>query len=250
MINEVRSAPDQAILVLDAGNTLFGQRLANETEGRIIVEAMNAMGYDAMAVGQLDLSRGIDVLLQRASEAQFAILSCNIVSTQDGEPVFAPYTVVEHDGTRFGIIGVSEKEVMSVLEGSEAVEVIDPLISVQKYLPEVQAKSDHVILLSHLGLEADWELAQAIDGIDVIVGGRSRYLLTIPNVTGRTVVVQAGYDGEWLGRLDVSFDAQGHAVEPKVTIIGLTPQVADDPALAALVASYKQRFPAPMPGSD
>jgi len=100
VIKEVRSAPDQAILVLDAGNTLFGQRLANETEGSIIVEAMNAMGYDAMAVGQLDLSRGIDVLLQRANEAQFAVLSCNIVSTQDGELVLAPYTVIEHDLAR------------------------------------------------------------------------------------------------------------------------------------------------------
>jgi len=250
VIKEVRSAPDQAILVLDAGNTLFGQRLANETEGRIIVEAMNAMGYDAMAVGQLDLSRGIDVLLQRASEAQFAVLSCNIVSTKDGEPVFAPYTVVEHDGTRFGIIGVSELEVAPMFEADGRVQVVDPLVGVEKYLPEVQTRSDHVILLSHLGLEADWALARAVDGIDIIVGGRSRSLLSIPNVTGRTVVVQAGYDGEWLGRLDVSFDAQGRAVEPKVTIITLTPDVADEPALAALVAFYEERFPAPTPASD
>lgn len=250
IINQVRSASNEAILVLDAGNTLFGQRLANETEGRIIVEAMNAMGYDAVAVGQLDLSRGIEVLLQRASEAQFPLLSCNIVWSQDGDPVFAPYAVVERDGTRFGILGVSELEVMSMLEVGGAVEVIEPVVGVRKYLPEVRARSDVVILLSRLGLEADQELARTVDGIDVIVGGRSRILLTAPVLIDATVIVQAGYDGEWLGRLDVSFSAQEQAIDPQVTITTLGPEVPDEPVLAALMASYKQRFPAPTPASD
>ncbi len=249
-INQVRNTSAGAILVLDAGNALFGQRLANESEGQIIVEAMTAMGYDAMAVGQLDLSRGLEVLLQRASQAQFAFVSCNIVRSQNGDPVFAPYAVVERDGTRFGIMGVSELEVMSMLEVGGAVEVIDPVAGVQEYLSEVRAESDVVVLLSRLGLEADQELARTVQGIDVIVGGRSRTLLSAPVLMGSTVIVQAGYNGEWLGRLDVSFGAQGQATDPQVTIITLGPEIPDEPALAALVASYLQRFPAPTPVSD
>jgi len=250
VIDQIRSTSNETILVLDAGNTLFGQRLADETEGRILVDAMNAMGYDAMAIGQLDLSRGIDGLLRRASEAQFALVSCNIVWSQDGEPVFAPYAVVERAGTRIGVMGVSEPEVMSMLEAGGAVEVIDPAVGVQKYLSEVRAESDAVILLSRLGLEADQELARIVEGINVIVGGRSRNLLTAPVLVGPTVIVQAGYDGEWLGRLDVGFGPQGQAIDPQVTIITLGPEVPDEPALAALVASYLQRFPVPTPASE
>ncbi len=246
----MRGTASGAILVLDAGNTLFGQRLADETEGQIIVEAMNAMGYDAMAVGELDLSRGIEVLLQRASEAQFPLLSCNIIWSQSGEPVFVPFAVVERDGTRFGIVGVSELETMPVLEAGGAVEVTDPVVAVQKYVAEVRGESDAVIVLSHLGLEGDQELARTVEGIDVIVGGRSRNLLSAPVMIGPTVIVQAGYDGEWLGRLDVHFGGQGQATDPRVTITTLGPEVADEPALAALVASYLQRFPAPTPASD
>jgi 2',3'-cyclic-nucleotide 2'-phosphodiesterase (5'-nucleotidase family) len=53
------------------------------------------------------------------------------------------------------------------------------------------------------------------------------------------VIVQAGYDGEWLGRLDVAFDVAGQVVNPRVEIVTLGPEIADDPALAALVAAYR-----------
>jgi len=56
---------------------------------------------------------------------------------------------------------------------------------------------------------------------------------------GHTVIVQAGYDGEWLGRLDVAFDVAGLAVNPRVEIVTLGPEIADEPALAELVAGYR-----------
>ena len=127
---------------------------------------------------------------------------------------------------------------------------MDPAESVQRYLPELRDKSDVVILLSHLGLEADQALAQATSGIDVIVGGKSRSALSDPVIVRETIIVQAGYDGEWLGRLDVAFDVRGQAVDPRVQIITLDPEIADDLALAALVASYKQRYPTSTPPSS
>jgi 2',3'-cyclic-nucleotide 2'-phosphodiesterase (5'-nucleotidase family) len=89
----------------------------------------------------------------------------------------------------------------------------------------------------------DQTLTQLEPGIQVIVGGKSRRVLSAPEMVGSTVIVQAGYDGEWLGRLDVAIDKQGRAANPQVEIITLGPEVADDPVMAALVDSYKQRFP-------
>ena len=67
------------MLVLDAGNTIYGQALAVQSKGQVIVESMSAMGYDAMTVGESDLRLGLDLLLQRAEEADFIFLSCNLV---------------------------------------------------------------------------------------------------------------------------------------------------------------------------
>ena len=218
-----------------------------ESEGRIIVDAMNAMEYDAMTVGSMDLLKGIDVLLQRAKEARFAVLSCNLVQAESEEPILLPYTILERDGMRYGILGVSEVDLFRSPSLADEAKVLDPLISVRKYLPEVRSQSDVVIVLSHLGVDEDEALAQAVPGIDIIVGGKSRKLMSTPLVVGDTIIVQMGYDGEWLGKLEIDFDQQWRVLNPKEEIITLDPEVADDAELKALVAEYEERYPAPTP---
>ncbi len=241
VINGVRASASEPVLLLDAGGTLLGQALADATDGAVIVAAMNAMGYDALTVGQAELQQGLDTLRKRALEASFPILSCNLVIGQDDQPIFDPYAVVLRGGIRFGIIGVSEAD-MGWLDSLTEVRILDPLASVRRILPEVRAQSDVVILLSHLGLEGDKSLAQAEPRIDIIVGGRTRQILDEPVLVGGTVIVQAGYDGEWLGRLDVALDEQHRISQPLVEIVTLWPEVADDPAMTTLADSYKQRF--------
>ena len=243
IINNVRESSAGPVLLLDAGGTLFGQSLAAASNGQVIVEAMNAMAYDALTVGELDLQQGLEILQHRAKEMRFPLLSCNVVGAQDGKPIFSPYTVVERNGVRFGILGVSEAELGALRQLANVARVLDPLSCVHRYLPEVQAQSDVVIVLSHLGFEMDTTLAQLEPGIQVIAGGRSRRVLSAPEIVGNTLIVQAGYDGEWLGRLDVTFDGQRRPVDPRVEIITLGPEIASEPALDALVDSYKQRFP-------
>ena len=80
-------------------------------------------------------------------------------------------------------------------------------------------------------------------GIQIIVGGKSRSVLAAPEMVGNTVIAQAGFDGEWLGQLDLALDEQYHAIDPRVTMIALVPEIASEPTMAALVDSYKQRFP-------
>ncbi|MBC7235184.1 MAG: metallophosphatase [Chloroflexi bacterium] len=245
LIKQVRQASENPVLVLDAGNTLFGQWIALQSQGK----AMNAMGYDAMTVGYLDLTGGIDTLKQRAEEADFPILSCNLADA-DERSILPPYTILERDGLRFGIIGVTEPDAARELaKRNIAIQVLEPLETVRRYLAEVKGRVDLVIVLSHLGLDQDKALAQAVPGIDVIVGGRSRTLMRQPERVGQTVIVQMGYDGEWLGRLDLTFRKAAEPVvkSAQLEILFMRPEVPDAPDLAELVADYKQRFPEPTP---
>ena len=246
MINNIRRNTAHPVLILDAGNTLFGQMLALQSEGRVIVEAMNAMGYDAMTVGLADLSKGVKVLLARAEEARFAILSSNMVDEVTGELLLEPYTIIERDGMRFGILGVSEPDIVRApSRDARTIKALDPVETVRRYLPEVEAASDVVILLSHLGLDEDKALAQAVPGIDIIVGGRTRKLMSTPERIGDTVIIQMGYDGEWLGQTEVVLNAEGVVQEAMVKVVTLGPDVPDDPLLARLVDTYERRYPTP-----
>lgn len=244
-IKQARADAGGAVLTVDAGNSLFGQMVALRSEGRAVVEAMNAMRYDAMAVGDLDLAGGASTLLARAEDARFAVVSCNLVDPADGELLLPPYAIVERRGITFGIIGVTDTDATWAPTISETLTVLDPVESVRRHLPEVRARSDLVVVLSRLGLEGDRALAEAVPGIAVIVGGPSRKLLKPPEIAGDTVIVQMGYDGQRLGRLDGTLDERGYLRDPEVTIVSLGPSVPDDARLAALVKKYHAAYPAP-----
>jgi len=73
----------------------------------VIVEAMNLMGYDVMALGEVDLQLGEDALRQRIAEAQFAVLSANVIVQSTGELFAKPYVIMERGGRRIGIVGLT-----------------------------------------------------------------------------------------------------------------------------------------------
>ncbi len=218
----------------------MGADLASQSEGRLFVEAMNLMEYDALGVGPLELAKGIEVLQQRAAEASFAILSCNLVWSQGQAPVLEPFTIVEREGLRLAIIGVTHEEALQGIERfSPGVIVLDPVDQVASVLAEVRPQVDLVIVLSQLGLADDQALAQAVEGIDVIVGGRSRQALRQPLIVNGTIIIQAGYDGELLGRLELG--GYRHASElSRYELLPLGPHIADDPAMAQLVERYRR----------
>ena len=114
VIRQERQDNNGIVLVLDAGSSLLGDWVSLQSKGRVIVEGMNAMGYDAMALGRMDFSLGLETLKEREAEARFAFLSANVVAVADGEPIFEPYTILERQEARIGIIGLSEPEAVQV----------------------------------------------------------------------------------------------------------------------------------------
>jgi 5'-nucleotidase / UDP-sugar diphosphatase len=242
LIQQVREETEGPMLVLDAGNSLMGETLAMQSEGRVLVEAMNQMGYDALAVGPLEMAKGVDVLLERAAEAEFPLLSANLVWSDTGEPVVEPYTLWERQGLRVAIIGVTYGEVLRGMERlSPGIELLDPVERVAHYVAELRPQADIVIVLSHLGIHEDKVLAEAVDGIDLIVGGLSRQLLRAPAIANGTAIIQVGYDGQWLGRLDVS--GHVHALDtPRYEILSMRPDVPEDPEIVRLIEAYTERY--------
>lgn len=250
VIKDARNEEGRTVLVLDAGDSLIGQPASLNSEGASTVEVMNAMGYDAMAVGRLDLSKGVDAIVRRAQEARFAILSSNLVHKGTREPILAASTVIERDGVRYGILGVTEPEALQSPGVADVADVLDPVEAVREALPELQARAHVIIVLSHLGLDLDRSLAEAVSGIDIIIGGRTRDLMKMPEVVGDTIITQMGYDGEFLGRLDVTVKPDGRITDPTVTLITLTPDYADDPEMTDLVWRLKGIYGEPTPTSQ
>lgn len=84
--------------------------------------------------------------------------------------------------------------------------VEEPLTVARQWAPRLRAEADVVIVLSHLGLRRDVELARQVPGLDLIVGGHSHHRLQEPLIVGRTAIVQSGVGGAYLGVAEAPLD--------------------------------------------
>ena len=237
-MKEEREASEN-VLLLDGGNTLFGHDLAQQTQGKVIVEAMNLLGYDAMALGDQDFQLGLDALRQRMEEAEFPILSANVVIVGTDKLFAPPYAIKDIGDHKAAIIGLTNQEAAQTAGG--AIAVLSPLEALQHLMDEVSQKADIIIVLSHLGMEVDLQMASEVKGIDLIVGGQSRQVLSPPlwDEASSTVIAQAGYQGRWIGIVRLDMDSQGTVASHEGEVVVLGEDFADDPEMTALLDQYK-----------
>lgn len=124
-LRRARAADGGAVLLIDAGDMWQGTLESNLVEGAAVVEAYNAMGVTAAAIGNhefdfgpegpnaIPLEEGQDPrgnLKQRAREAAFPLLAANLIDDTSGEPVawdnVRPSILIEAAGIKVGIVGI------------------------------------------------------------------------------------------------------------------------------------------------
>ncbi len=226
------------MLLLDAGNAVWSQRpLTQQTEGKVIVDAMNLMAYDAMAIGDLDLLWGLDVLRQRIADAQFPVLSANVLLAGEQQLLAEPYTIVTLGDHKVGIIGLTWDEASLPSDEFQLLKAEDVLA---QYVPQLVEQADIIVVLSTMGFEEDQELSRLVPGIDLIVGGRSRVPLpqSWQNQDTGAIVTQAGAQGEWIGRRLLNLNSAGEVIGHADELLLLTEDYPDDPEMRALLDGY------------
>lgn len=247
---EISKNPDGTLL-LSAGDMFQGTPVSNLFRGQPVVEGMNYLRFDAMAVGNHEFDWGMDIFQQLLTSSDFPYLSANIKDT-NGQylPGVKPYIIVKRKSVKIAIIGLTTPEVFfSTKPGNMGlVNVYRP----EEVLPELIRKSREegavvIMVLSHLGLDADVELARRVSGIHVIVGGHSHTALKRPVVVGDTIIVQAGCYGLYLGVLQLKIDqATGKVLqftedrELKKVLAG--PDKLYDTAVAGIVKRYNDQI--------
>lgn len=216
-------------LLVDCGDTIHGTGPAMWTQGAAIVSALNAMGVGLMTPGNWEFGFGPAILRERVAEMQFPVIACNVEQAATGEREFSPSEVREIGGVRIGFIGVTTPIVTQTMpkkfgEGlrfSEGAEALPRCISKLRRDEQVEL----IVVVSHLGFPQEVKLAKEIEGIDVILGGHTHNRLTAPVRVGKTLLIQSGFDGAFLGKLDVEVKNghvcgfQHHLIEVSESII-------------------------------
>ncbi len=220
MVADIRAAnPDTAVLFLDCGDSEdTSERLSNLTKGTSMHRLLRAAGCDAAAVGNAALLRyGEAVLPDHAAVARYPFVLANL-RMADGSPLpGVQLTAMLRAGAlRIGLIGLTaDFDSYTHFFGLQLLPV-EPLVR-ELAASLRQDGADVVVLLSHMGLARDRELAAQLGGdVDLIVGAHSHDLLPQGERIGDVVIAQAGKYAEHLGRLDLVWDGDQLSVDASV----------------------------------
>ncbi len=198
------------VLLFSAGDVMQGTPYVNESAGASAIELMNLAGYDAMTPGNHDFDWGGDNLLSLAEEAEFDIISANILYEEDGAPVFAEnkiYTLPS--GAKVGVFGLTTPSTKTTTTPS-AVEDFTFLAEEELYEAArtqveylQQEACDLIVCLSHLGIDdstvgsRSYDVIDNVSGIDLFIDAHSH--VEINEMQGDTLLVSTGAFGENVG---------------------------------------------------
>ena len=205
---------EKGVFVLDSGDLLF-KKFVNpiseiELKGmsekaHLMIESFNLMGYDAMGIGDDDLLMGKEFLSEISKKAHFPFLSSNLLDEVSGKVLFQSFLIKEIRGLRIGIFALLSPDFFTGHSEPrrKGVTFRPPIETAQAIVKELKPKTDLIILLSHLGYAKDIELAQTLQGINIIIGGHNGLNLVYPPVTKNTIILQSASRGMYGARLDL-----------------------------------------------
>ncbi len=243
------------VLTLDAGDQSQGTLYYTTYGGRAEIQMMNAIGFDAMGIGNHEFNRGPENLARMIDEADFPVVSGNIQvaegSALDGK--ITPHLVLEREGEQIGILGITTPDTAFLSSPGEDVSFQDEIEHLRDGVAELQGQGvTKILVLSHVGYGRDQQIAAAVDGISAIIGGHSHTLMSntvddaveyatlVASPSGRAVpIVQAFAFSRYMGNLTLEFDDDGAVIAASGDTVLLDASFAPAEDIEELIAPLR-----------
>lgn len=241
LVKAIRASRPDNTLLLDGGDTWQGSYTAMKTGGADMVEAMNALGVDAMTA-HWEFTYGSDRVEELRDMLNFPFLAGNVRDTEWEEEVFDSTATFERGGVKIAVIGqafpytpVANPRYMIPAWSFGIREKL-----VQKRVDEARAAgAGLIVLLSHNGFDVDRKLASRVKGVNVILTGHTHDAVPAVEKAGKTLLVASGSHGKFLARLDLDV-AGGEVKDFAFRLIPvLSDAIAPDPDMAAVIKNIR-----------
>jgi 5'-nucleotidase / UDP-sugar diphosphatase len=248
-INKVRLEEENVLYVI-AGDMLQGSIIDTEYKGISTMEIMNYLAPDVVTLGNHEFYYGLPHLLFLEKMANFIIVNANLYIDKYNKRIMLPYKIIDVAGYNILFTGIITEKVMDFISFKD--NLISTFVTLKDAAEEVGRitnayQNDRInltVLLTHIGLESDLELAGLLDpawGVDMIIGGHSHSILGQPEEVNGILIAQAGEGTKQIGRFDIVIDeATNSIVEWKWQLVPISSRSAEaDQDLLDFIHSYK-----------
>ncbi len=227
-VTAIRASTDHPVLLVDSGDTLQGTPLEEMVhirwnEASPTIEAMNRIGYAAMAVGNHEFNFGMGPLRRAEAEADFPFLAANAIKAKDGLPAFQPFVVKQLGQVRIGILGLVTPNIPGWEEPAHYEGLVfQPMNEAARHWVSILREDENcdlVIVLAHTGFEIDLETGETdgtgyenygdrlaqVAGIDLLLTGHAHQNLP-PRLLHGTIISQPSSRGRVMTRIDLELN--------------------------------------------
>lgn len=237
LIDRVRAevaAAGGELLLLDGGDVNTGVPESDLQDAEPDFKGMNLLGYDAIAIGNHEFDKPLAVLRKQQQWARFPLLSANIYGA-DGQRLFEPYRIFERRGYKIAVLGLTTDDTAKMVlpDNVRGIEFRQPIAEAARLVPQLRPQADMLIAATHMGhypngdrgvnAPGDVEMARAVPGLDLVVGGHSQNPVCMlaenrrnpsyvpgqpcaPDRQNGAWIVQAHEWGKYVGRADFVID--------------------------------------------
>ena len=215
VIKEVRAENPNTILV-DAGDLIQGTILTDEVYTKDLskvnpmADVFNYIEYDAMTLGNHEFNFGLDVVNKFKKDAKFPVLSANIFNKADESNFAEPYTIVERNGLKVGILGLTTPNIPR-WDGSKVTSLsfkgMDE--AADMYIDEMYEKgADIIVTVSHAGLGQEYQAGDDMRTVlekhpDISAAVVGHTHASVKETVGTTIVGGARSNGREVIRIDI-----------------------------------------------
>ncbi|MCR3909425.1 bifunctional metallophosphatase/5'-nucleotidase [Aeromonas hydrophila] len=237
-LNALRRQADaagQTCLFLHGGDTFQGSLYFNRFKGRANADLLSLLRPDAMVIGNHEFDLGNGPLVEFLRQLDFPVLAANLDSSQ--EPADAPLRLRGlpqlYDASRpwhqriiddvpFALLGITLPQMAAIASPDPHTRFHGIEQTLKTALAEIKAAGiRHIILLSHLGLEQDKQLAEHFPELSLIIGGHTHSLLgdlaplglasegSYPLMRNGVAILHAAHSALCLGVCELTFDQHG-----------------------------------------
>jgi 5'-nucleotidase len=247
-LNRVRQEEDNVLYCI-SGDMVQGSIIDSEYKGISTIEIMNYLAPDVATLGNHEFDYGLPHMLFLEKMANFPIVNANLYIARYNKRLMRPHVVVRKAGLDILFIGIITKSVIDSIQQNKE---LSSFITLQEASAEVGKicnayKNDDIdltILLTHIGFDADKELAALLRpewGVDMIIGGHSHTVLEQPALVNGVLIAQAGTGTDQIGRFDVTVDDDTNSiVEWKWQLVPISSSTAEpDRGLEEYINSFK-----------
>jgi 5'-nucleotidase / UDP-sugar diphosphatase len=234
-------------ILVHGGDFMVGSLMFNAYFGVPELQILNSLGFDALCLGNHEFDVGpvqlAGIVAAAKIDSAFAILCTNAVNL-DSVPalkaVIRPYSIERRGELKIGLLGLTtpaanvESNPAPVVLSDKIAEILGPRIMELKTVEGCQV----VILISHMGLALDEQIAQVLSGVDAIISAHSHDALKDVIKVNGIPIVQAGEFYHYVGKLRLVYDGVKTSVLD-YELKEITNAIPAEPSTQAVVEQLK-----------